>query len=532
MNEHASTTFPHALSQAEFTNLWMAAIVASSDDAIISKDLNGFIISCNQGASRLYGYTVEELIGQSMTILIPLELQNEEVDILSRIRRGERIEHFETIRRHKNGTLIAVSLTISPIKDKFGNVIGASKSARNISDRKLTEQKLAESFEREKAARELAERANRAKDDFLASLSHELRTPLNPVLMLASDQAENLELSPETRKHFDVIHKNIELEARLIDDLLDLTRITHGKISLHEKLLDASKVLREAIAIVHSEVNEKQIELALNIHADPIPVRGDEVRLQQIFWNVIKNAVKFTPPKGKITVEASLEDRKCKVSITDSGIGMTPEEMDRIFAAFSQGDHAKNIQRFGGLGLGLTISRRLVELHHGRINAWSAGRNYGSSFVIELPTVHVETADLRLLEAGKNAPSIPFAGDGKRILLIEDHEPTRIALAHLLTRRHFKVSSVGNSAEALKICEEEKFDLVISDIGLPDASGNELMKKLRQSYGLKGIALTGYGMEQDIERSLASGFVSHLIKPVNVKGLEKILSAFFNATEA
>jgi PAS domain S-box-containing protein len=267
MNDHKRFPGPQNAARiyAEDSSLWMAAIVESSEDAIISKDLNGIIISCNQGALRLFGYTREELIGKPMTTLIPAEHQSEEVEILSRIRRGERIEHFETIRQHKDGTLIAVSLTISPVKDRSGRIIGASKIARNISERKQSEQKLAASFQREKGARELAEKANRAKDDFLASLSHELRTPLNPVLMLASDQAENAELSPETRKHFEIIHKNIELEARLIDDLLDLTRITHGKMSLNERLVDASAVLREAIAHVHSELNEKQIELVLNL---------------------------------------------------------------------------------------------------------------------------------------------------------------------------------------------------------------------------------------------------------------------------
>ena len=511
----------------ENSSLWLAAIVESSDDAIISKDLNGVIISCNQGASRIFGYTREELIGKPMTILIPVEHQNEEVDILSRIRRGERIDHFETIRQHKDGTIISVSLTISPVKDMTGKIIGASKIARNISERKLTERKLAESFQREKTARELAEKANRAKDDFLASLSHELRTPLNPVLLLASDQAENVELSPETRKFFEVILKNVELEARLIDDLLDLTHITHGKINLTERLLDASVILRDAISIVHSELNEKQIELVLNIQNDPMPIYGDEVRVQQVIWNVIKNAVKFTPPKGKVTVEGSLVNGKIKISITDTGIGMTSEEMDRIFSAFSQGDHVMDGHRFGGLGLGLTISRRLVELHHGRIHAWSAGRNFGSSFVIELPMAKIEKADLQLLKDGRNAPLVPFSGNDNRILIVEDHEGTRVALTHLLSRRKFRVSSVGSSAEAMAMCAREKFDLVISDIGLPDGNGNDLMKKLRGSYGLKGIALTGYGMEQDIKQSLASGFNSHLIKPVNVQALEKALKVFF-----
>jgi PAS domain S-box-containing protein len=511
----------------EETNRWTSAIVESSGDAIISKDLNGIIISCNQGASHLFGYEVAELIGQPMTTLIPAHHQGEEKEILVRIQRGERIENLETIRQRKDGSLVEVSLTISPVKDIHGKIIGASKIARNITERKRAEQKLTESLQREKAARELAESANCAKDDFLASLSHELRTPLNPVLLIASDAADNPDLPPEIRNNFESIRKNIELEARLIDDLLDLTRINHGKLSLHFRMLDAQVVLQEAIANVLSDVNEKQIQMDINWQSPDAIIYGDAVRLQQVFWNVLKNAVKFTPTKGKIIVATTISDGRLSIDVTDNGIGMTQKEIGRIFDAFSQGDHAGSAShRFGGLGLGLAISHRLVELHSGKIHAHSAGQNQGATFIIELPLAKKDKDALLLTDSrAENRLVTPKSGNGACILLIEDHEPTRNALAHLLNRRQYKVLVAGGVAEAREISAKKKIDLVISDIGLPDGNGNDLMKELQQRFGLKGIALTGYGMEQDVEQSLASGFVTHLIKPVNVRSLEHALES-------
>jgi PAS domain S-box-containing protein len=634
--------------KGEEINRWIEAIVESSEDAIISKDLNGIIISCNPGASRLLGYETVELIGKHMSLLIPAELQDEETEILSRIRRGEKIEHYETRRQRKDGSLIDVSLTISPVKDSQGVIIGASKIARDITERKRTEkmirqqaslfdqvydaifvwqwngpitfwnrgaeriygfsrtealgqvshkllntqtllgmdallqglesqgqwegelehvtrdgrhisvetrmvlvqetasayvlevnrditerkhtqQALEESLRREKAARESAEKANLAKDDFLASLSHELRTPLNPVLLIASDAADNPDLPSEIRKDFETIRKNIEFEARLIDDLLDLTRITHGKLSLQVRDVDPQMILQEAIANVRSDVNAKQIQICLDWSAGGSIVSGDEIRLQQVFWNVLKNAVKFTPPKGKITIEATVTNGQLNVSCTDTGIGMTQEEIGRIFDAFAQGEHIKNENhRFGGLGLGLAISRRLVEMHRGRIYAHSAGRDKGSTFIIELPLAKKGTSNSVLTENFEPIAITSPSEPGACILLIEDHDPTRTALAHLLSRRNYKVMTARNAAEARDISAKEKIDLVISDVGLPDGNGNELMKELRERYGLKGIALTGYGMEQDIENSLASGFVTHLMKPVNVRSLENALEQFKN----
>lgn len=495
---------------------WLAAIVESCNDAIIGKDLHGRIISCNHGASELYGYSREELVGKPITILTPPDIQDEEKKINERLRLGGKIEHYETVRRRKDGIIIPVSLTISPIRDAGGKLIGASNIARDITERKNYEQKLEASLARERAA-------NRAKDDFLAALSHELRTPLNPVLLLASDGVRNAEFAPQARMDFDTIRKNIELEARLIDDMLDLTRITRGKLTLDTKPVDIHIALHDAAGTVQADVDLKKIRLTLNLSAKRPVVCGDAVRLRQIFWNVLKNAVKFTPERGKISVETrALPDGKLLVVIADTGIGMEPRELERVFGAFAQGTH-----HFGGLGLGLAISRALVELQGGSIRAESDGKGKGATFSIELPVAKdVEQCDRLSIGPVPPAPApvkkIP-ARD-VRILLVEDHEPTRSSLTHLLSRRNYKVTPVGSLAEARSVVCKKKFNLLISDIGLPDGNGYDLMEELKKKSHLKGIALTGYGMEHDVSRSYAAGFAAHLTKPVRMESLDDALS--------
>jgi len=495
---------------------WLAAIVESTDDAIIGRDLHGKIISCNHGASELYGYAREELVGKPISILSPPDSQEEEDKINRHLRQGGKVEHYETMRRRKNGTLVPVSLTISPIRDAGGKIIGASNIARDITERRNYAQKLEASLAREKAA-------NRAKDDFLAALSHELRTPLNPVLLLASDGVRNTDFPPQARMDFDTIRKNIELEARLIDDMLDLTRITRGKLTLDATPVDIHMALHDAAGTVRADLDSKKIELALNLAAKKPIVCGDAVRLRQIFWNVLKNAVKFTPTGGKITVETrSLPGEMLVVKITDTGIGMEAKELERVFGAFAQGTH-----NFGGLGLGLAISRALVELHAGSIRAESEGKGKGATFSIELPVAkEVEHCDKSPAGAppSRPEPAKKIPAREVRILLVEDHEPTRESLTHLLSRRNYNVTPVGSLAEARSVAARKKFNLLISDIGLPDGNGCELMEEMKKDSHLKGIALTGYGMEQDISRSYAAGFIAHLTKPVRMESLDDALT--------
>ncbi|MGH7943091.1 MAG: response regulator [Limisphaerales bacterium] len=662
---------------AHLVNQRFAAIVESSDDAIVGKDINGNISSWNHGAERIFQYKASEVIGKSVIILFPPERETEEMEFLAHIRNGEQVKHFETVRKRKDGSIIDVSLTISPVKDASGQIVGASKIARDITERKRNERQqralfelvaqvnsassmseicdaaleaiiqcqnadraallltdhegvmqfkasrglsdeyrhavaghspwkegesprllaigdvanaeldetlrntiqregiaalafipinyekrllgkfmlyfnhprrfageelkpaqtiasqLAFAIERECVSQQL-ERTNdelraasRAKDDFMATLSHELRTPLNPVLLLASDAMNNRDLPPRVRADFNTIRKNIEMEARLIDDLLDLTRIARGKIILEKHFVNLRTVLMDAVAQVREEMNQKRLRLELRLKAAQHTVCADSVRLQQIFWNLLKNAVKFTDEGGQITIESETSGDKLLTKISDTGIGITPDELAGIFKAFSQGEHAAaNGHRFGGLGLGLSISQKLTELHSGKIYAASEGRDKGSTFIVELPLVSecdangkgAAPAPLEEVHRDKSARTI-------RILLVEDHEPTRTTLASLLARRSYEVMAAGTVREARTIARQGKFDLLITDIGLPDGNGYDLMNELAKQNPLRGIALTGYGMEHDVTRSENAGFDAHLTKPVRIQSLEAALDA-------
>jgi signal transduction histidine kinase len=381
--------------------------------------------------------------------------------------------------------------------------------------------------------------ASHAKDEFLAALSHELRTPLNPVLLLASHAAADPSLPDEVRAEFETIRKNVELEARLIDDLLDLTRVTRGMLRLDLREIDAHEVVLDAVAIMRPEAMEKGLVLVLDLAAEEHSIRGDVVRLQQVFWNLLKNAVKFTPAGGTVSLESRCgpDNGEWTFTIRDSGIGLTAEELEQIFEAFAQGEHARQpgSHRFGGLGLGLAISRKLVEIHEGRIVAASGGRGKGSEFTVTLPLARTLAPGIEAAPEQTGRPAKPGhrhperagpRGQCGHILLVEDHAATRSTLAGLLDRRNYEVVAVGSAAQARLAAAKQTFDLLISDIGLPDGGGCELMESLRASRpGLRGIALSGYGMDDDITRSRQAGFVEHLIKPIAIDALETAIQA-------
>jgi signal transduction histidine kinase/ActR/RegA family two-component response regulator len=435
---------------------------------------------------------------------------------------------IETRYDRPSGGFVWVRNSVAFICNPQRVVVSALAVTEDITASKRTEKEL-------ERARDEALAASRAKDDFLAALSHELRTPLNPVLLLASEAAEDATLPAGVRADFSTIRKNVELEARLIDDLLDLTRITRGKLLLEMQPQDIHTILRDSLATVQAELDRKSIVPKLEFAAPNSLVLGDAVRLQQIFWNVLKNAVKFTPEGGSIAVETrvSTDTGELTIDISDTGIGMLPSELERIFDAFSQGDHAGGggSHRFGGVGLGLAISRMLAELHHGSIRANSMGRGCGAKFTIELPLIHMDSrSPIPMTASGAAAPLI-LSHDPQnnrtlrgRILLIEDHAPTRLTLQQLLLRRSYEVVAAGSVTEARDLMTREHVDFVISDIGLPDGNAYDLMAELRGRLGLTGIALTGYGMESDIARSHAAGFVIHLTKPLRVQSLDEALA--------
>lgn len=440
----------------------------------------------------------------------------------------------------------ALSETNSVLEQEIGRRQSAEEALRqaNAELERRVEERTAdlirvngELLEREKEvalARDRALAASQAKDDFVARLSHELRTPLNPVLLIASDAAANSNLPGEVRADFQKIAENVTLEARLIDDLLDVTRISQGKLTLEMRPFDPHSAIRDVVAMVQGEIEEKRLVLNLSLMAEGHRVMGDDVRLRQIFWNVLKNAVKFTPVEGTVTVETETRsgDGHFLVRVTDTGIGMTEDEIGRIFAAFSQGNHAQqpDAHRFGGLGLGLAISRMLVELHGGSINAMSPGRGQGATFLIELPLpIANEQSREPVPAAGLVLPPVLENGIRRRILLVEDHQPTASALALLLNRRNYDVLCANTLAEARAIATQQNFDLLISDIGLPDGNGCDLMRELHHRTGLVGIALTGYGTDADLERSKLAGFSAHLTKPVRTQELDRALSSVFSA---
>ncbi len=427
-------------------------------------------------------------------------------------------------------------VTISPILGEDGSPARLVSTAHDITDSREMEEDLRKSeaeammfYQRAEsdrmsaeAAKLRAEEAAHTKDNFLAALSHELRTPLTPALLLATELAGNSTLAGEIRADLDVIVKSVTLEARLIDDLLDLTRITSGKMSLDIRPLDAHAALRQTYEIVSADAHERKIKIEMALTAQEHSIEADAVRMQQIFWNVLKNAVKFTPPGGTVSVRTSNPKETpgmLLIEIRDTGIGIDPAMIGKIFDAFAQEPH-EDRHRFGGLGLGLAITKRLVDAQNGRISVESAGRGTGSTFFIEMPLERM------LLPATGGIVSIPEAASpaiGRHILLVEDHEMTRNAIARLLTRRGHAVTACGTIAEARKAADSSH-DLLISDLGLPDGDGHALMAGLRREWGLPGIALSGYGMESDINQSMENGFFAHLTKPVDIHALETLIA--------
>ena len=363
-------------------------------------------------------------------------------------------------------------------------------------------------------ARAESERANLAKDSFLAMLSHELRTPLTPVLtsVFGLEQAESL--PEEVRESLQMIRRNVELEARLIDDLLDLTRISKGKVQLSLELVDAHLLLRNALEICQADIDHKNLSLQTDFAADKVCLEADPARLQQIFWNLIKNAVKFTPEGGRLRIRTGNDDGQFRVEISDSGMGIDAETLPKIFNAFEQGDRTQ----LGGLGLGLAISKALVETHHGKLTAESAGSNQGATFTATFPIAKSDAGAI-----ATSIPSSPGARKSMRILLVEDHEDTNRSLTHLLRRRGYEVQAARSVESALKLAENERFDVLVSDIGLPDGSGIDLMQKLKNDHPIFGIALSGFGMEEDLRRSHDVGFIHHLIKPVDLNRLDALI---------
>lgn len=455
----------------------------------------------------MLGYSGGELVGRTCRELTcPDDVDLDRV-LAAELWAGKRPAYsIEKRLLRKDGRPIWVNLSASAIRDPLDGVSGAVHVLTEITE--LV------------AARNAAEQASRAKDHFLAVLSHELRTPLAPVLTTVQMMEAESGLSDDLRESLGLIRRNVEMEARLIDDLLDVTRISRGKLELHITATSVHDAIRNVLATCHGELASRTQHLLLDLSAKRHCVHGDPGRIQQVFWNLVKNASKFTPAGGSITVATrDAPDGGLAIQVVDTGMGIEPEHLPHIFGAFDQGDRAVT-RAFGGLGLGLSISRGLMELHGGSLTADSPGRGQGSTFIARFPPAITFAA----LSVPDGHDHLSRHGEARcEILLVEDHPDTAHAMARVLKTLGHRVR-IAQSVAAALAAAAEPFDLLICDIGLPDGNGLDLMRQLRASRPVKGIALSGFGMEEDIRKSEEVGFSAHLTKPVDLAQLEAAIS--------
>lgn len=623
--------------RAEMATALLAAIVESSEDAIISKDLSGTILSWNVGAERLFGYPSSEAVGQSITLIIPPDRLDEEPRILERLRRGESIEHFETVRRTKDGRRIDISLTISPMRNPAGEVIAASKVARDISARKRAEEALARVMEESsrrkrlyeailsstpdfvyvfsldyrvlyandalvamwgagnpigktflevgyepwhaemhcreidqiratkepirgevpfmgtngrriydyifvpvlgtdgeveavagttrditdrKAMEEDLREADRKKDDFIALLAHELRNPLAPirngmqVIRLADERAARAQAQA-------MMERQLSHMVRLIDDLLDISRINRSKMELRRSRVLLADVVSSAVETARPAIEEAHHELTVSLPQNPVYLDADLTRLAQVFSNLLTNSAKYTPPGGQIRVAAERRGEEVVVSVTDSGIGIPPESLGNIFDMFSQVD--RSIERStGGLGIGLALVKGLVEMHGGTVTAASEGDGKGSTFTVTLPVLADRSSSEKVEVNGQSAK-----GPGRRILVVDDNRDGADSLAMMLRLLGNVTRTANDGIAAVEVAGQFRPDVILMDVGMPRLNGLDATRRIReQEWGREMviIAVTGWGQENDRQRSRAAGCNGHLVKPVNLPDLEKMLA--------
>jgi PAS domain S-box-containing protein len=619
--------------RAEEANLRLAAIVESSDDAIIGKTLDGIIMSWNAGAERIFGYSAEEVLGRHISILAPPERSDEIPKILERIRSGERIDHYETIRRRKDGQRIRISLTVSPIRDASGKIIGISKIARDITERKRAEEELRKSeeqlraifnqttvgiaqtdltgrflfvnqryceivgrpteevlrlrmqdlthpedlphnlalFERmiaggpafvlekryirpdgsyvwvsssvsvvkdpqghpqytivvvqditdRKKAEEAIKEANRRKDEFLAMLAHELRNPLAPISnTLKLMQLRGIQ-DPVLKRSLDIMDRQVQHLTRLVDDLLDISRITQGKITLRKEPVELRTLLTHAVETSRSLIETHQHELLVSLPERPIYVEVDPIRLEQVVVNLLTNAAKYTDPGGRIGLICESEEDQVVIRVWDTGIGIPSEMLDQIFDLFTQIDQSLARSR-GGLGIGLTLVRSLVEMHGGSVSAYSAGLDQGSEFVVRLPI----SPKTPLEQPHVISETTKRDQQRLRILVVDDNIDAAVTLGEMLELWGHEVRVVYDGLSAIETASTYQPDIIILDIGLPRMNGYEVARKLRQEANLSQItlvALTGYGQGEDQDPFREAKFDYHFTKPIDLAALRRIL---------
>jgi PAS domain S-box-containing protein len=490
----------------------LASIVETSNDAIISKSLDGIVQTWNVAAEHLFGYTAEEAVGRHISLVIPPERLAEEEQIIASLRAGKRIEHYETERVPKNGERITVSLTISPIKDDSGNVIGASKIARDVTKQKRLEVDL------RRLAADLSA-TDRRKNEFLATLAHELRNPLAPM----SNMLEVLKRSNGDTEILKSAHDTIERQlaqmVRLVDDLLDLNRITHDRLELRRSEVELSSVIQQAVEVARPLIDSAGHKLIVDLPDEPIYLNADRARLAQLFGNLLNNSSKYTSAEGTISLNAERIDGEVLVTVKDNGAGIPQDKLDSIFDMFMQVDRTSE-QSQAGLGIGLTLVKRLTEMHGGSIEARSAGEGQGSEFVVRLPVLSKPAA------ASSSGPAAHDSRAERRILIVDDNRDSADSLAMLLEITGNKTYMAHDGVEALEAVEKYRPEVVLLDIGLPRLDGHEVCRR-KQPWGknIVVIALTGWGQEDDRRKSEEAGFNGHLVKPVDYDKLLELLSS-------
>ena len=481
--------------------------------AIYMLDPDGVVTTWNSGAEKIKGYKAEEIIGKNFACFYTGEdMAAGKPEHNLKMARGQGHIRDQGLRVRKDGSTFEAEVVLTALYDKSGQLRGYSKVTRDI-----TSQVRVREME---AAKLAAEQASKAKDDFLAALSHELRTPLTPALAAASFLLQQRKRLPvDVAPEIEIIQRNVQLQARLIDDLLDLTRIVRGKLEVRFDRADAHILIRDALDIARPDFVAKELRVSTEFNAKEHYLWADPVRMQQVFWNLINNAVKFTPRCGTLEIRTANDNRgRFEFEITDSGIGIEQEKIEALFEPFEQADPSITRQ-FGGLGLGLAISKYIVQIHEGDISVASRGRSHGATFRVVVPVLPARVGKSGVRSRTPNRPTRSL-----RILLVEDHGDTRRTLARLLKHFGHDISVAENTQSALQILKSKPLDVVVSDIGLPDGSGYDVMAEAKSQHNLRGIALTGFGMEADIKRSKSAGFDFHLTKPVDFQELRSVLA--------
>ncbi|MGB7328953.1 MAG: chemotaxis protein CheB [Rubripirellula sp.] len=495
---------------------WMSAIVQSTDDAIIGQDLDGVITSWNAGAERLYGYSPDEAIGQHVSILVPDEQYTEVKEYHQAIEAAERLHTRDTVRQCKDGTRLHVSLTVSPVYDAHGKLIGISKIARDVSQRIMMEDEIRDQV--------------RQREAFLATLSHELRNPLNAALN-ASRVVRDERADRETRNQAaQVVERQISMTRMLLVDLLDMSRISQGKIQLKREPVDLCSLINNVQETVQSDILRHARRLIVNLPEQPLVVNGDAMRLLQIQVNLISNAAKYSPTESDVVVSISREDDWAVIAVTDEGVGLDSQDLKRIFDPFVQVSKTQG-QSDGGLGVGLTLVKSLAEEHGGRAEAFSEGHGMGSTFRVWLPiqpdalAESCESADSTGTTGREDASSdgIQFT---RTIVLIEDIEDSRRMLTMLLELDGHTVQACSDGETGVAAIFEHRPDVALIDVGLPGIDGYEVARRIRSNPDYAQttlVALTGYGQQTDLEAAKDAGFDLHLVKPIDAKELMRSL---------